>query len=61
MCEAHDVRPIEFDGRSDAVFHEFDLSANRHMEYVRERGVFADLPYAEIVATFRAEYPRMYR
>jgi transglutaminase-like putative cysteine protease len=61
MCEAHDVRPIEFDGRSDAVFHEFDLSANRHMEYVRERGVFADLPYAEIVATFRAKYPRMYR
>lgn len=60
LCEAQGVRPIEFDGRSDAVFHEFDLKAHRHMEYVRERGVFADLPYEEIVADFRATYPRMY-
>ncbi|HUT76446.1 MAG TPA: transglutaminase family protein [Polyangia bacterium] len=61
MCEQHGVRPVNFDGRSDAVFHEFDRNANRHMEYVNERGVFADLPYEEIVTTFRATYPRMYR
>jgi transglutaminase-like putative cysteine protease len=60
LCARHGVRPIEFDGRSDAIFHEFDLRENRHMEYVNQRGVFADLPYDEIVASFRATYPQMY-
>jgi hypothetical protein len=60
MCARHGVRPIEFDGRSDAVFHEFDLRENRHMEYVKERGVYDDLPYDAIVASFRATYPQMY-
>jgi transglutaminase-like putative cysteine protease len=59
MCARHGVRPIDFDGRRDAVFHEFDLRENRHMEYVSERGVFAELPYEEIVAAFRATYPRL--
>jgi transglutaminase-like putative cysteine protease len=60
MCERHGVRPIDFDGRSDAVFHEFDVSENRHMEYVAEHGIFLDLPYDTIAAAFRATYPRMY-
>ena len=59
LCARHGVRPIEFDGRSDAVFHEFDLRENQHMEYVNQRGVFEDLPYDEIVASFRATYPQM--
>ena len=29
------------------------------MEYVLERGVQADVPMAEIVATFEREYPRL--
>jgi transglutaminase-like putative cysteine protease len=61
MCARHGVRPIEFDGRSDAVFHEFDLRDDRHMEYVRERGTFHDLPYDRIVEAFRATYPEMHR
>jgi len=60
LCSRHGVRPIEFDGRSDAIFHEFDVNENRHMEYVNERGVFDDLPYDAIVAAFRATYPQMY-
>ena len=60
MCLRHGVRPIEFDGRSDAIFHEFDVHENRHMEYVNDRGVHDDLPYDEIVAAFRETYPQMY-
>ncbi|MCK9461124.1 MAG: transglutaminase-like domain-containing protein [Proteobacteria bacterium] len=60
LCARHGVRPIEFDGRSDAIFHEFDLRENRHMEYVNQRGAFEDLPYDEIVASFRATYPQTY-
>jgi len=60
LCERHDVKPIEFDGTADAIFHEFDTLSKRHMEYVNDRGHHADLPYTEIAAAFRATYPRMY-
>jgi len=60
MCERHGVRPIDFDGERDAIFHEFDLSSNRHMEYVNERGTYHDLPYDLIVEEFERTYPGIY-
>ena len=56
MCERFGTQPLEFDGRSDALLHEFDRSGNRHMEYVRQRGSYDDLPYEEIQATFAEVY-----
>jgi transglutaminase-like putative cysteine protease len=61
LCERHGVQPIEFDGAADAIFHEFDARANKHMEYLLDHGHFADLPHAEIATAFRAAYPSMYR
>lgn len=29
------------------------------MEYLNDRGPYADVPYEEIIATFRAEYRNM--
>jgi len=60
MCERHGVRPIEFNGVDEAVFHEFDLRAEKHMEYLRDHGFFADLPYEPITTAFRKAYPKMY-
>ncbi len=60
MCDRHGVRPIDFDGRRDAVFHEFDVNENRHMEYVAEHGLFEDLPYEQIMNAFCETYPGMY-
>ncbi len=57
LCKRFGVKPLDFDGRSDALFHEFDSKGNRHMEYVRDRGSFADLPYSDILAAFREHYP----
>lgn len=57
LCEKFGVVPLEFDGREDSVFHPFDARGQRHMEYVRDRGVYADVPYEEILAEFRALYP----
>jgi hypothetical protein len=51
------VKPLVFDGRNDALFHEFDVKNNRHMEYVRDRGWFADPPIDALLADFRATYP----
>jgi transglutaminase-like putative cysteine protease len=57
LCERFDVKPLDFDGIHDAVFHEFDRKGNRHMEYVYDHGPFADLPYEMILAAFRKHYP----
>ena len=59
LCERFGVLPLEFDGREDSVFQPYDRAGRRHMEYVRDRGVQADVPMAAIVATFEREYPRL--
>lgn len=59
LCERFGVLPLEFDGRSDSLFHPFDREGRQHMEYVRERGSFDDLPYQAIAADFRANYARL--
>lgn len=56
LCEKFGLLPLEFDGISDSIYHPFDRAGNRHMEYVRQRGTFNDLPLAQIVATFREIY-----
>lgn len=60
LCQRFGVLPLEFDGRSDSIFHPFDAENRRHMEYVRYHGSFAELPFAEIMAAFRGEYPGIF-
>src|SRR5215468_5474550 len=59
LCERFGVLPLEFDGREDSVFHPYDRAGRRHMEYVLERGVRADVPMADIVAIFESKYPKL--
>jgi hypothetical protein len=61
LCERFRVKPLEFDGREDSIFHPFDRDNRRHMEYLRERGTYADVPVDEIQRAFREAYPRFYR
>jgi len=56
LCDRFDLLPIEWDGRSDSLYHPYDRSGRRHMEYVRDRGSFDDVPLARIVADFAATY-----
>jgi hypothetical protein len=60
LCRRFRVKPLEFDGRSDSIFHAYDEDERLHMEYVRERGSFADVPTEEIQRTFRELYPKFY-
>jgi transglutaminase-like putative cysteine protease len=57
LCRRFHVRPTEFDGRSDAIFQEYDALDRRHMEYVRDSGIWSDFPFDQVVADFRALYP----
>jgi transglutaminase-like putative cysteine protease len=60
LCRRFRVKPLEFDGREDSIFHPFDQDERRHMEYLRERGTYADVPVAEIQAAFRVAHPRWF-
>lgn len=59
LCDKFGVRPLEFDGREDSLFHPHDVSGRRHMEYVRDRGPAVDVPVAEILETFNRCYPQL--
>jgi transglutaminase-like putative cysteine protease len=50
------VLPVTLDGERDAMFHPVDPEGHPFIEYVRDRGVFADLPYDELHATLDEVY-----
>jgi len=56
LCERFRLKPLDFDGLKDSIYHPFDLEGNKHMEYLRHRGEFADVPIDRIIDTFRREY-----
>jgi hypothetical protein len=60
LCERFGVEPLTFDGTADALLHAFDGEGRRHMEYVRDRGVFTDVPVTRITETFIDLYPAMF-
>ena len=48
LCEKFGLKTLEFDGRNDSIYHPFDLSGNKHMEYIRDRGEYDDVPVEDI-------------
>jgi len=57
LCERFGVKPLVFDGKSDALFHEYDQGGRQHMEYVNDRGLFIDMPAEDFLTLFKATYP----
>lgn len=58
LCQHFGVSPLEFDGRHDSLFQEYDHGGRRYMEYVTQRGDYPDVPYGTIIADFKRLYPR---
>ena len=57
MCNKFDLKPVEFDGVTDAVFHEKNKKGELHIEYIKYHGTYADLPFEEIMQAFIDQYP----
>ncbi len=57
LCEHFNIKSLEFDGTKDSIFHPFDNSGKRHMEYVRDHGVFSDLPWERVLTESMKLYP----
>jgi hypothetical protein len=47
-CEKIHVSPVEFDGENDAMLPPRAEDGRLHVEYLRDRGFYADLPLEEI-------------
>ena len=56
LCDRFGVKVLEFDGTADALMHPYDQAGNRHMEYVRQRGSYDDVPFEQILADFAEIY-----
>jgi transglutaminase-like putative cysteine protease len=57
LCERFGVPPLTFDGSADALLHPFARDGSAYMEYIRDRGVYTDLPLRLILEAFAAAYP----
>ena len=56
LCDRFGVKVLEFDGTANALMHPYDQVGNLHMEYVRQRGSFVDVPFEQILADFAEIY-----
>lgn len=61
LCDKFGVKPLEFDGLSDSLFHPYDAAGRAHMEYLTDYGHYADLPLDEILEASLKAYPEMFR
>jgi transglutaminase-like putative cysteine protease len=57
LCDKAGIKPLEFDGINDSIFHEFDQAGDKHMEYLNEHGHFDDVPFQAIVQAYKKHYP----
>lgn len=60
LCRVFRVAPLEFDGRSDSVFHPFNADGERYMEYLQDHGRFDDLPLELFFGHLRQCYPHLF-
>ncbi len=56
LCEKHHVAPLDFNGREDAIFHEYNKDKKRFMEYLEYHGIYADIPVDVILAAWKKAY-----
>lgn len=59
MCRRFGVLPLDFDGASDAMMHPYNARNERHMEYLKDRGIHADFPHQNFVDDMRRYYPQL--
>ena len=56
LGEKFNHKTVEFDGETDAILPEFTLDGKKHIEYIKDRGVTADLPLKKIFEVFTNIY-----
>jgi len=60
LCRMYKMTPLDFDGRTDSLYHPYDETGRRHMEFLRWHGEFDDFPYETVVGGLRSAHPRLF-
>ncbi|MCP4413338.1 MAG: transglutaminase domain-containing protein [Gammaproteobacteria bacterium] len=60
LCEKIEVETLEFDGRKNALFQQYNLAGKRAMEYVSDYGCFDDIPIDFISNSAKKAYPHLF-
>lgn len=60
LCELMDVKPLEFNGREDSIFQEYDSSGNTFMHYLKDHGIFDDIPRELMIEVLKGYYPHLF-
>jgi len=53
--------PVEFSPHQDCLMHDHTLTAQKHIEYLEEYGLFADVSFNQIMGWFRKGYPQLFQ
>lgn len=57
LCRLYGMKPLEFDGTADSLYHPFDEQGHRSMEFLVDHGSFADVPYEFVMENMRRNHP----
>ncbi len=60
LCKYLGVAPLEFDGRRDSIFQQYDEQGNVFMTYLHDYGFFSDLPYDLYLEELGKHYPHIF-
>lgn len=56
LCLRHKVPPLEFNGGEDSLFQAYNMENQKFMEYIEFKGIFADIPFNDILKAFKDAY-----
>lgn len=59
VCKISNVSPLEWDGKSDSLFHEFEGN-HIFMKYLHDYGTFADVPIDLMNHEMKKYYPHLF-
>ncbi|MCE7081108.1 transglutaminase family protein [Streptomyces sp. ST2-7A] len=60
LCRLYRIPELHFDGTADSVHHPYGPDGAQRMKFLREHGVFDDLPYDFVLSSLRAAHPRLF-
>ncbi len=60
LCDKLGVSALEFDGREDSIFQEYDREGGKFMDYIHDYGIFADLPFEKFCFELKKHYAHLW-
>jgi len=60
LVEQNNLIPVEFDPEQDCLMHPETRDGRKHVEYVEDYGLVADVSFEELMGWFKEGYPHLF-